>query len=96
MITRLEAQISKLEHKPEIMYSDSVRIQAHTERFISLDSNFKKHHFHITELVDEEDEETLKQEQAILDDHDDRMNEIMDRVTQLGHAKSTPPVVAHL
>ena len=47
MITRLEAQISKLEDEPEITYSDSVRIQAHTERFISLDSDFKKHHFHI-------------------------------------------------
>ena len=42
----------------------------------------------------EEDEETLKQEQAVLDDHDDRMNEIMDRLTQLGNTKSTPIVVA--
>ena len=53
MITRLEAQISKLKAKPEITYSDSVRIQTHTERFISLDSDFKTHHFHIIELVDE-------------------------------------------
>ena len=41
MITRLEVQISKLEDKPEITSSDSVSIQAHTERFISLNSDFK-------------------------------------------------------
>ena len=65
MITCLKAQISKLEEKPEITSSDSVRIQAHTKRFISLDSDFKTHHFHIIELVDKEDEETLKREQDI-------------------------------
>ena len=94
MITCLEAHISKLEVKTEITYSDSVRIRAHMERFISLDSDFKTHHFHINEVVDEEDEETLKREQAILDDHEDGMNEIMDCLTQLGHTKLTPTVVA--
>ena len=58
MITRLELQISKIEDKPEIMSSDSVRIQVHTERIISLDSDFKTHHFHAIGLVDENDEET--------------------------------------
>ena len=45
MITRLDMQISKLEDKLEITSSDSVRIQSHTERIISLDTDFKKHHF---------------------------------------------------
>ena len=94
MITCLEAPISKLEDKPEITASDYVRIQAHTERIISLDTDFKTHHFHVIELVDEDDEDTLKQEQAILDDHEDRMNEIMDHLTQLSHSKSSPTIVA--
>ena len=34
-------QISKLEDKPGIMYSDSVRIQAYTERIVSLDIDLK-------------------------------------------------------
>ena len=59
MITRWELQISKLEEKPEITSSDSVRIQSHTEKFISLDFDFKTHQFHIIGLVNEEDEETL-------------------------------------
>ena len=94
MITRLEVQISKLKNKPEIMLSDSVRIQAHTVRFISLDSDFKKYHFHNIELVDEEDKEPLGWQQALLDDHDDRMNDIIDRLTQLGHTEPRPIVVA--
>ena len=94
MITRFKAQISKLEAKPEITYSNPVRIQAHKERFISLDSDFKAHHFLIIELVDEEDEETPKREQAILDDHENRMNETMDHLTQLSHSKSSTIVVA--
>ena len=81
MITHLEAQISMLEDKLEITSSDSVRIQAHTERSIFLNSDFKTHRFHIIGLVDKEDEETLKLEQAILDHHEDRMNEIMDSFT---------------
>ena len=53
MITHLEAPVSKLEEKPEITSSDSVRIQAHTKKFISLDSDFTTHHFDIIGLVDE-------------------------------------------
>ena len=41
MITRLEVQISKLEDKPEIMSTDSMRIQSHMERFISMDFDLK-------------------------------------------------------
>ena len=91
IITHLEVQISKLKAKPEITYSDSVRIQAHMERFISLDSDFKTQHFRIIELVDE-DVETLKWERAILADHEDRMKEIMDRLTKLSNSKSSPTV----
>ena len=67
MITSLEALIFKLEDKPEIMHSDSVTIQGHTEKLSSLDSDFKKHHVTIIELVDE-DQETLEREQGLLDD----------------------------
>ena len=60
MITRLEVQISKLENKHEITHSDSVIIFKDTQKLKSLDSDFKKHHFTIIELVDEEDLETLE------------------------------------
>ena len=45
-------------------------IQAHTERLNSLDSDFKEHHSHIIELADEEDQQTLEWEQALLDNHE--------------------------
>ena len=78
------------------MHSNSVRIQAHAKRFISLDYDFKKHLFHIIELLDEADKETLEWEQALLDDHEDTTNDIMDHLTQLGHTKPSPTVVAPL
>ena len=37
MITRLEAQISKLENKPEITHSHSVIVQEHPEKLKSLE-----------------------------------------------------------
>ena len=80
IITRLEAQISKLEDKPEITCSNSVIIQAYTERLNSLDSDFKKHHFHIIELVNEEDLETLEREQGQLDNDEDKLTNMMDRL----------------
>ena len=94
VITLLEMQITKLEDKPEITSSGCVRIQAHTERIISLDTDFKKYHFHLIGLVDEFDEDALTQEQAMVDDHDDRINDIMNRLTQLSHYKSSPTVAA--
>ena len=42
MITRLETQITKLETKLEITYSNSVVIQGQTEKLKSLDSELKK------------------------------------------------------
>ena len=53
MITRLETQILKLEGKPEITHSDSMMIQDQTEKLNSPDSDFKKHHFAIIELINE-------------------------------------------
>ena len=53
MITCLEVQVSKLEEKAEIISGDSVRIQAHMEKFISLDSDFKTHHFHVIHVETE-------------------------------------------
>ena len=69
-------------------------IQAHTESLNSLNGDFKKHHFAIIELVDE-DTEILEWEQALLGEHEDRMTNIMERLIRLGHTKSSPTVVAH-
>ena len=91
IITCLETQITKLETKPEIMHSDSVVIQRQTEKLKSLDSEFKKHHYTIIELVDEEDLGTLEREQAQLDEHEDKRANTMDRLIHLG--RKTLPVL---
>ena len=66
----------------------------HTERIISLDTDFKIHHCHVIGLVDESDGDTPALEQAILDDHEDKINDIMTRLIQLSHSKSSPTVAA--
>ena len=68
-------------------------IQGHTERLNSLGSDFKKHHFTIIELVDK-DQETLEQEQALLDDHHDKTTNMMDHLIRLGYTKPSLTVVA--
>ena len=94
MITHLETQISKMEIKSEITHSDSVIIQGQTEKLKSLDSDFKRHHYTMIELVDEEDLETLDQEQAVLDDHDNKIANMMDRLIRLSHTKPSLTIAA--
>ena len=54
MVTRWEAQIAKQEYEPEITQSASVMIQIHTEKLNSLDSDFKRHHFIMIDLINKD------------------------------------------
>ena len=94
VITCLEMQIIKMETKPEITHSDPVIIQGQAEKLKSLDSEFKRHHRAIVDLVDEEDVGTLEQEQAVLDDHEDKTANMMDGQIQLHHIKPSLTVAA--
>ena len=82
-LTCLEVQIAKLEDKPENIHSDPVMIQGHTEKLNSQDSTFRRHHFAIIDQIDE-DQEMLEQEQAVLNDHEGKVINMMDRLIQLG------------
>ena len=52
-------------------------IQGHTEKLNSLDSDFKGHNFAIIEMVDKA-QETQEQEEANLDEHEDKVTYMMD------------------
>ena len=39
----------------------------------NLNTQFKKHHYEVIDLIDEIDDDALTREQAILDEHDDLM-----------------------
>lgn len=87
IITRLDTQFSKLENLLEIMHSDSVMIEARTEKLNNLDSNLKKHHFTIIDLIDK-DQEKLEREQAVFDDDENKVTNMIDHLIQFVHKNS--------
>ena len=59
---------------------DHVSVQRHMECLKEHDADFRRHHFNVMELVNQED---LVAEQAILDEHPDKVTDYMDRLQQL-------------
>ena len=66
--------IDKYEMKEGVSHSDRIAVKGILKRLEALDSHFKMYHFAIIDFIDEEDE--LVREQAILDNHDDRIVEL--------------------
>ena len=77
-ITRFEERILKFEEKAELKATDQASVQCMVKRLEDLDADFKQHHMALIETI--EDEEKLTEEQAILDVHDDKISEFMDRL----------------
>ena len=94
-ITRLEKHVLELEEKENLFHKDEVAIKGYIKRLENLDSDFKGFHCSVIELV-EEDEGVLLEEQAKLDDHEDRVTDLMSRLLDLGvkEGKVTTSTVA--
>ena len=80
-LSGLEKKISHIEGKETLSPADRIALQRLVKKIESLDEEFKKQHFVIVELLDQEDD--LTQEQAKLDEHDDQVADLSDRVEQL-------------
>ena len=71
-------RITLLHLKPKkLTNTDRVTIQQLLKRLDTLDGKFKTHHFAVIDLVEEE---TLGEEQAVLDDHDDKLLLLTERL----------------
>jgi hypothetical protein len=70
-VTRLLARVSELEH------DTARRLQQKLEE---LDSDFKTYHLAVVDLTDDE---ALDTEQAMLDEHDDKVTDLSARLQQL-------------
>ena len=79
-ITRLEDRVDKYETKEEITHVDCLAIKRLIKKFESLDDEFRKHHYTIVELLEDE---AVDEEQATLDDHDERITDLVERLQQL-------------
>ena len=67
-IMRLTMKLKDLEGKTD-QASTFDLAQGMAQKLDSLDAEFRKHHFQLVELID--DEEVLSKEQEVLDEHDD-------------------------
>ena len=93
-ITRLEKHVVELEGKGDLSHKDEVAIKGYIKRLENLDADFKGYHCTIIDLVVED--EKLVEEQAKLDDHEDRVIDLMSRLLDLGGSQdkvATPPPV---
>ena len=79
-ITRLEHRVDAYEIKEDLTHADRLAIQRLIKKFETLDTEFRQHHYTIVELLDDE---AVDEEQAALDDHDEKVTDLVDRLQQL-------------
>ena len=80
-ITKLVDRVRDLERKADLSASEVLAALRSVERLKELDDDFKQYHFAVVDLLEDEDEE--KTEQAILDEHDERVAKLTDRLQTL-------------
>ena len=78
--TPLEHRVDAFETKEELAHSDRLTIQCLIKKFETLDTEFNQHHYTIVEMLDDE---AVEEEQATLDDHDERVTDLVKRLQQL-------------
>ena len=95
-IIHLEKHVLDLEGKETLSHKDEVAIKGYIKRLKNLDTDFKGFHCSVIDLV-KEDEKVLLEEQAKLDDHKDRVIDLMSRLLNLGvkERKVSTPSVAN-
>ena len=78
LVTRLESLETKADQPTT--YDHTQELNKNLQK---LDSDFKKHHYELIDLVDEADDAALIREQAVLDEHDDLLADLNVRVKRL-------------
>jgi ATP-dependent helicase/DNAse subunit B len=79
-VTRLLARVSELEHKERPSPGDLDTARRLQQKLEELDSDFKTYHLAVVDLTDDE---ALDTEQAMLDEHDDKVTDLSARLQQL-------------
>ena len=91
-ITRLEGRVFAYEEKERLTRSDQVAIQSLLTKLEALDTEFKAYHYVVLDLAGED---AMEAEQAALDDHEDKIEQLADRLRQLvtmTEETSAPPL----
>ena len=80
-ITRLEIKITKLEEKEMLTEKEQQSVSKMVKRLDALSTEFKTYQCTIVDQT--EDQEKLAKEQVVLDNHEDKVEELM-KLTVLG------------
>ena len=79
-LTWMEKDISKLEEKEELTPSDGKKIRRLKELAKEHDREFEERHVEVLNFIEAEDTATLESEEAVFDEHVDRVTEIIERL----------------
>ena len=82
-LTRIERDIATLEGKEELTHQDRRKVERLLKQLKDNDSNFEQRHLEVLSFIQEEDQETLTQEEAVFDEHVNRVSELVGLVEQL-------------
>ena len=82
-LTRIERDITTLEGTEELTLDDRRMVEHLLEQFKDNDSTFEQRHIEILNFIEEEDQEALNQEEAVFDEHVDRVAELTRRIKRL-------------
>ena len=93
-VTRLEDRFNILEANDMLTSSDRVTLERLSKKIEALDAEFKDHHYAVIDLVGY-DEQILDDEQPIMDDNEDKVAEIIERLQQLRPKSKATLLTAH-
>ena len=80
-LTRMEDRVARWEEKEELTHSENLAAQRLLDKVNVLDQEFKGYHYAVVDFVEEES--VLEHEQAIFDEHEDRVIDLIDRLQHL-------------
>ena len=90
----LELCLYALEAKDTLTSSDLLTVKGLLKKVDALDVEFKEHHYAVIDLVGD-DGQTLDEQQVVMDDHKDKVAEIIERLQLLCPESKAAPSVAH-
>ena len=82
-LTRIEREVVNLEKKVYFMDEDQRKIERLIDQIKDNDTDFEQRHLDVLNFVSEDDEDTLQREEAIFDEHVDRVTELIERLEHL-------------
>ena len=82
-VIRLNESVDKLEAKSELSRTDRLMVLCLVKKQEDWDAEFRKHHHAVLDLT-EEDTAAIEREQAIFDEHDEKVTQLSLRLQVLG------------